>query len=178
VVRNTGLLVSWCADIPNSYTDPPHRYFGTHTHAELSSALKTATRSLHHTLDVSSAWSRTGWFHIYNSGPVGKFDYGDCGPDKITATANSLLFDGSQLQIPAYTLFQRDRNDAADPLSMFWYDPEVDGTWYKDLPLDKAFSDSRGGWFSTRSSWTEPNALFVAMKAGQLTGHQTRESSC
>jgi hypothetical protein len=169
--------VSWCAESPDNYTDPSYRYFGTQAHAELSSALNTATGSLHHTLNVSSAWSRTGWFHIYNSGPVGKFDYGDCGPAKITATANSLLFDGSQLQIPAYTLFQRDRNDAADPLSMFWYDPEVNGTWFKDLPLDKAFSDSRGAWFSSRSSWTEPDALFFAMKAGQLTGHHTRESS-
>jgi hypothetical protein len=132
---------------------------------------------MHQTLEVLSAWSQTGWFHIYNSGPVGKFDYGDCGPPKITATANSLLFDGNQLQIHAYTLFQRDRNDAADPLSMFWYDTGVDGLWYTDLPLDKVFSDSRGQWMSTRSSWTEPNALFFAMKAGQLTGHQTREST-
>ncbi|KAH7382530.1 chondroitin AC/alginate lyase [Phaeosphaeria sp. MPI-PUGE-AT-0046c] len=152
---------------------PDYWYFGTQAHAELSSALMTATESLHNTLNATNAWSRTGWFHIYNSGPVGKFDYGDCGPLKITATANSLLFDGNQLQIPAYTLFQRDRNDAADPLSMFWYDFNVEGTWHKDLPLDKAFSDPRGAWFSTRSSWTDPNALFVAMKAGQLSGHQT-----
>jgi hypothetical protein len=170
--------VSWYADSPENYTDPPHRYFGTHAHAQLSSALETATGLLHHTLDASSAWSRTGWFHIYNSGPVGKFDYGDCGPPKITATANSLLFYGNRLQIPAYTLFQRDRNDAADPLSMFWYDPKVEGPWFTDLPLDKTFSDARGAWISTRSSWDEPNALFFAMKAGQLTGHQTRESSC
>lgn len=135
----------------------------------------TATWSLHHTLNASSAWSQTGWFHIYNSGPVGKFDYGDCGPPKITATANSLLFYGQQLQISDYVLFQRDRNDAADPLSMFWYDSYVSGSWHEDLPLDKAFSDPRGAWFSTRSSWTDQNALFVAMKAGQLTGHQTRE---
>jgi hypothetical protein len=170
--------VSCSADIPENCTDPPRRYFGTHAHAELSSALKTATGSLHDTLDASSAWSKTGWFHIYNSGPVGKFDYGDCGPPKITATANSLFYAGDQLHIPAYTLFQRDRDDAADPLSMFWYDTEVVGAWYKDFPLDKAFSDPRGAWVSTRSSWTEPNALFSAMKAGQLTGHQARESSC
>ncbi|OAL03377.1 hypothetical protein IQ06DRAFT_243209 [Phaeosphaeriaceae sp. SRC1lsM3a] len=152
---------------------PDYWYFGTHAHAELSSALMTATWSLHHTLNASSAWSQTGWFHIYNSGPVGKFDYGDCGPPKITATANSLLFYGQQLQISDYVLFQRDRNDAADPLSMFWYDSYVSGSWHEDLPLDKAFSDPRGAWFSTRSSWTDQNALFVAMKAGQLTGHQT-----
>ncbi|PVI03407.1 hypothetical protein DM02DRAFT_640692 [Periconia macrospinosa] len=151
---------------------PDYWYFGTQSRAELSSALLTATELAQHHLDASDAWSKTGLFHIYSSGPVGKFDYGDCGPAKITATANSLLFDGRQLQIPTYTLYQRDRDDVADPLSMFWYDSTVDGSWSDKLPLDRAFPDPRGAWVSMRSSWTDPEALFVAMKAGQLLEHQ------
>lgn len=34
---------------------------------------------------------------MYGSGFVEKFNYGDCGPNKYTATANNLIFLGEQL---------------------------------------------------------------------------------
>jgi hypothetical protein len=151
------------------------RHFGTQSHAQLSSALLTATGSLHGMLEISTPFAGTGLFHIYSQGITEKFNYGDCGPSKITATANSLLFYGSTLDVPIYTLYQRDRADAADPLSMFWYSSRVSGSWFHDLPLDRHFPDVRGAWVSMRSSWTDPDGIFVAMKAGQLVGHQTRK---
>lgn len=125
-------------------------------------------------LSASPSLNLTGLFHIYGDGFTEKFNYGDCGPVKITATANSLLFYGHHLLNPLYTLYQRDRIDAADPLSVLWYSSLVSGAWFHNLPLDESFSDPRGAWISMRSSWTDTEAIFVAMKAGQLTGHQTR----
>ena len=77
--------------------------------------------------------------------------------------------------VPTYTLYQRDRPDAPDPLSIFWYNPEVSGKWFVELPLDRSFPDPSGAWVSMRSSWTNRDGLYVAMKAGSAVGHQTRK---
>ncbi|KAH8898699.1 hypothetical protein GQ53DRAFT_877792 [Thozetella sp. PMI_491] len=151
---------------------PDYWYFGTQAHAQISSALLTATGSTHGMLS-RAAFDRTSLFHMYSYGMTKKFEYGDCGPRKLTATANSLFFYGAYFNTPAYMLFQRDRIDAADPLSMLWYEPQITGSWFHDLPLDREFPDPKGAWVSMRSSWSDPNELFVAMKAGRLTGHQT-----
>jgi hypothetical protein len=125
-------------------------------------------------LTTNPAFKDTGLFHIYNFGMTEKFNYGDCGPSKITATANSLLFYGDQFELPMYTLYQRDKLDAADPLSMFWYNPGINGSWFHQLSLDRNFADVNDAWISMRSSWTDPSGLFVAMKAGRMSGHRSR----
>ena len=79
----------------------------------------------------------------------------------------------TQLQHPEYVLFQRDQHDAPEPNSMFWYNPEVSGAFWDGMPLDHVFDNSTDQWASMRSSWKDENALYVAMKAGTLTGHQT-----
>jgi hypothetical protein len=75
--------------------------------------------------------------------------------------------------VPVYQLYQRDRSDVADPLSMLWYNPDISGDWWYNLPLDRNFPDPGDAWASFRSSWTDSNALYTAMKAGRATGHQT-----
>lgn len=72
-----------------------------------------------------------------------------------------------------YTLFQRDRGDAAEPMSMLFYDPQVTGSWWDNLPLDSHFANVTDGWVSMRSSWTDYNGTYIAMKSGGLLGHQT-----
>jgi hypothetical protein len=72
-----------------------------------------------------------------------------------------------------YTLWQRDRFDAAEPWSMFWYDPGVSGAWWDGLALDKLFDDNQSRWGSMRTSWTDNDGMYAAMKASALTGHQT-----
>jgi len=140
----------------------------------MSSALLTATGSTHGMLVANSAFRHTPIFHMYNWGMTQKFNYGDCGPSKITATANALFFYGSRYRNATFILYQRDRPDAADPLAMLWYDADVAGSWFHKLSLDKSFPDVRGAWVSMRSSWRDPNGLFVAMKAGKMTGHASR----
>ena len=56
---------------------------------------------------------------------------------------------------------------------MFWYDPEQQGDWWSNLALDHYFDDSNDTWVSIRSSWTDSNGLYAAMKGGKLVGHQT-----
>lgn len=128
-------------------------------------------------LTINPAFEDTPLFHIYSYGMTQKFNYGDCGPPKYTATANSLLFYGDQFKKPMYVLYQRDRLDSADPLAMFWYDPQVTGSWFYDLTLDRSFTNANDAWVSMRSSWSDPTGLYIAMKAGRMRGHSVREFS-
>lgn len=148
-------------------------YFGTTGHAEMSSSLLTATGSDYGLLDINPTFNLTGLFHMYASGPTSLFNYGDHGPNKFSTTANSMIFYGSQFQSPRFALFQRDQHDAAEPWSMFWYDPTISGAFWDNQPLDHVFDDALDQWASMRSSWTDNKALFIAMKAGKNQGHQT-----
>ena len=176
---------------------PDYWYFGIQTSAQIASALISATGSDHTMLSVNPDLTKTGLFRMYSKGMTEKFNWGDCGPPKITATANALLFYGRELKskllnhsysnghfwsltsidfaVPRWTLFQRDEADVADPLSILWYDSSTTGKWSEGLELDHYFPDPRTSWASMRSSWTDHNGLFVAMKGGAEMGHQTRK---
>ncbi|KAG6862450.1 hypothetical protein C0995_011890 [Termitomyces sp. Mi166 len=148
-------------------------YFGTTGHAEMSSALLTATGSHYGLLDVNPNFSKTGNFHMYVAGSTSLFNYGDHGPNKFSTTANSMLFYGDHYNEPQYMLFQREQYDAAEPWSMFWYNPTVSGAFWDGAALDQFFDNGLDQWASMRSSWTDSDALYVAVKAGKLQGHQT-----
>lgn len=148
-------------------------YFGTTGHSEMSSSLMTATGSDYDLLTVNPDFYKTGLFHMYAYGATSLFNYGDHGPNKYSTTANSLIFYASQYNQPMYALFQRDMPDAADPWNMFWYDPTVSGAFWDGLALDHFFDNGLDQWASMRSSWTEGDALFAAIKAGKNQGHQT-----
>jgi hypothetical protein len=60
------------------------------------SGLITATGSDQGLLDANPAYNLTGLFHMYGTGFVQKFNYGDCGPNKYTATANGLILFADQ----------------------------------------------------------------------------------
>lgn len=148
-------------------------YFGTTGHAEMTSALITATGSDYGLLTTNPNFSKTGQFHMSAYGPTSLFNYGDHGPNKFSTTANSMLFYAEQFQMPAYALFQREQADAAEPWSMFWYDPTVSGAFWNGQPLDNFFDNATDQWASMRSSWTDQHALFVAIKGGHDQNHQT-----
>lgn len=46
------------------------------------------------------------------------------------------------------------------------------GAFWDQMPLDHYFDDNLDQWVSMRSSWTDDTGLYVAMKAGNHTGHQ------
>jgi len=148
-------------------------YFGTTGHAEMTSALMTATGSDHGMLTTNPAFGLTGVYHMYAYGPTSLFDWGDHGPNKFSSTANSMLLYATAYKHPEFALFQREQKDAAEPWSMFWYDPTVSGAFWDGLALDHFFTNDTDQWGSMRSSWTDVNALYIGVKAGKLVGHQT-----
>jgi hypothetical protein len=148
-------------------------YFGSTGHAEMASSLLSATGSEYGLLESNPTFNLTMLYHMYVTGATSMFDYGDCGPNKYSTTANPLIFYANQFNYPRAALFQRDRDDAADPWNMFWYQPNIAGAFWDGLPLDQFFVNSTDQWGSIRSSWTDANALYIAMKAGTLQGHQT-----
>lgn len=148
-------------------------YFGTTGHAEMSSALLTATGSHYGLLDVNPNFYKTGIYHMYVYGPTSLFDYGDHGPNKFSSTANSMHLYADQYNQPQFSLFQREQHDSAEPWSMFWYNPAISGAFWDGAALDHFFDNGLDQWASMRSSWTDNDALFVAVKAGKNQGHQT-----
>jgi hypothetical protein len=148
-------------------------YFATTGHAEMSSSLITAAGSDFGLLSVNPNFNLTGLYHMHVHGPTSLFNYGDHGPNKYSTTANSITFYASQFNAPQYALFQRDQADAAEPWSMFWYDPTISGAFWNGLALDHSFAFTGDQWASMRSSWTDINALYAAIKGGLLQGHQT-----
>jgi hypothetical protein len=139
----------------------------------MASALLTATGSHYGLLDVNPNFAKTGQYHMSVFGPGSLFSYGDSSPNKFSSTANPMFLYGEQFNQPRYSLFQRDQFDAAEPWSMFWYDPSVSGAFWDGQPLDTFFDDDLDQWAMMRSSWTDEKALYLAIKAGKNQGHQT-----
>ncbi|KAI5124148.1 hypothetical protein M0805_000958 [Coniferiporia weirii] len=148
-------------------------YFGTTGWAEMTSSLMTAAGSDFGMLDNNPNFNLTGLFHLYIQGATSLFNYGDHGPNKYSTTANAMIFMSEQYRNPVYALFQRDQHDAADPWSMFWYDPTISGAFWDGTALDYFFDNHTDQWASMRSTFTDNDALYVAVKAGMLQGHQT-----
>lgn len=148
-------------------------YFGTTGAAEMISALTTAYGTDQGLIDSNPAWNLTSVYHMHVQGMTSLFNYGDHGPNKYSATANSLMLWSSIFNEPRYALYQRDHYDASEPWSMFWYQPEYDGTWWDGMPLDGYFDNYNDEWAAMRSSWTDNDGVYVAMKSGYLQGHQT-----
>jgi hypothetical protein len=157
-----------------TWAETPHYwYFGTTGAAEIVSLVTTAMGGSIDFETVNPGFKDTGLFHMYVTGMTYKFSWGDHGPNKYSATANSLFLWGDQFDNPAYALYQRDQNDAAEPYSMFWYNSAVDGAWWNGLAIDKDFSAEEAHWSTARSSWSDNSGTFWAMKAGKLQLHQT-----
>ncbi|WVR05880.1 hypothetical protein IAU60_002906 [Kwoniella sp. DSM 27419] len=152
---------------------PNYWYFGTTGAAEMVNALISAYGDDRGLSASNPGFNLTSVYHMYVQGMTSLFDYGDHGPNKYSATANSLILFANVFNTPRYALYQRDHHDAAEPWSMFWYDPATDGTWWDGLALDHHFDDPRGQWATARSSWSDNSGTYWAMKASELTGHQT-----
>ncbi|KIO31339.1 hypothetical protein M407DRAFT_220470 [Tulasnella calospora MUT 4182] len=169
---------SYCANSVSSdgswIETPSAGLAGTTAQAELAASFLAATGGTYGLMTANPNFERYGLSLMYATGNQGLFDYGDAEPTMYSASGNSMMFYATQYNHPEYMLFQRDRSDAADPWSMFWYEPTVAGQFWSVLPLDHYFDDPRDSWASMRSSWTDGQGLFVAMKSGKLTGHSAK----
>ncbi|KAK0544276.1 hypothetical protein OC846_006130 [Tilletia horrida] len=148
-------------------------YFGTNAQARAVSALTTATGSDQGLSAANANWANTGNFHMYVGGQAGLFAYGDNGPNKYSTNANGMFLWARLYNNPIYALYQRDRADAPDPLSMFWYDTTTKGGFWNGLALDQWFNNAAGNWASMRSSWTDFMGTYIGVKSSSAVGHQT-----
>ncbi|CAO1633970.1 unnamed protein product [Sympodiomycopsis kandeliae] len=148
-------------------------YFGTNAQARAQSALITATGNDQGLMAANPGFQKTGLFHMYVGGQAGLYAYGDNGPNKFSTNANGMFLWASQGKQPVYALYQRDRADAADPLSMFWYDTSSKGAFWNGLALDQFFNNELGSWGSMRSSWSDFTGTYIGVKSSNATGHQT-----
>ena len=92
-------------------------YFGNTGHSQMASGLLSATGSTQELLTSNPNFNKTGLFHMYGTGFVQKFNYGDCGPNKYTATANNLMFYGDQFDsvLISSLCFSGIANDSCSP---------------------------------------------------------------
>ncbi|WWC86267.1 uncharacterized protein L201_001140 [Kwoniella dendrophila CBS 6074] len=148
-------------------------YFGTTGAAEMVNALISAYGDDRGLAESNPGFNLTSVYHMYVQGMTSLFNYGDHGPNKYSATANSLLLWANVFDQPRYALYQRDHYDASEPWSMFWYDPATTGTWWDGLALDKHFDVQENQWATGRSSWSDNDGTYWAMRAAKATGHQT-----
>ncbi|KAK7059129.1 hypothetical protein VNI00_001755 [Paramarasmius palmivorus] len=173
-VENAKENCAWAVSDDGTWAETANYwYFGTTGHAEMTSSLMTATGSHYGLADVNPNYYKTGDYHMYAYGPTSLFDWGDHGPNKFSSTANGMILYSTLYDQPQYALFQREQHDAAEPWSMFWYNPAVSGAFWDGKALDNFFDNALDQWVAMRSSWTDLNALYVAMKAGKNQGHET-----
>jgi hypothetical protein len=107
-------------------------------------------------------FSQAGMFPIFASGPTGKsFDFADAHAEVIRAP--ELFWLAAKFNEPTYAVYQR-KVASGQPLDLLWYDPLGEGSMPNSLPLDKYFRHAEVAML--RSAWDDPNALWVAFKAG------------
>ena len=113
-------------------------------------------------LSQMGAFDKTGLFPIYLAGPLGRtFNYADGGDHAFFAP--QMFWLARQFKLPVCAWYER-RAITPSALDMLWYDPAGTNPKAAGLPLDKYFRGAEVAVF--RSDWENPQALFVAFKAG------------
>ncbi len=118
-------------------------------------------------LSQIEGFSKAGFFPIYTTGPNGLlFNYADAGERSKLKNIPSLFWLAKKFNEPLLAQTERDIISSRPAMAqdMIWY-TRPDDVEAKPLGLDKLF---RGPVEVAvfRSSWDDPNAIFVAVKAG------------
>jgi hypothetical protein len=129
------------------------------------SALDVALGSTFNLTDIQGL-SETAYFPMYTAGPTGYFlNYADAGEkSKLGAPAASMWF-ASEFHNNSFSDFIEDqlKTRPAGVHHIIWYRPYTSSVDTRSL--DKYFGGDVA-IFLSRSSWTDPNALFIGAKAG------------
>lgn len=151
---------------------PGYWHYATRYTVYFLAGLETA---LGHEFSLSSrpGFREAGRFRVYFSSPAGKtFNYAD-GGDSI-GSAEEMFWLARKFGEPVYAWHQQQR--LADPatrptaLDLVWYQEEARTPQQARWPLDALFRGVEVAFL--RSSWEDPDAIFVGVKAGDLkVGH-------
>jgi hypothetical protein len=110
---------------------------------------------------------RAGRFRIHMTGPTGKlFNFGDSAEE--AGPAPEMFWLAKRYSVPQYAWSEQkalERGNRPDPYDLVWFDrdaksPSQPPAW----PLDAIFRGVDVACF--RSSWDDPNALYLAVKGG------------
>jgi hypothetical protein len=113
-------------------------------------------------LSQIGAFNQTGLFPIYLTGPLGRtFNYADGGDHAFFAP--QLFWLARKFKQPVCAWYEG-RTTTPAVLDLLWYDPAGASPKAAGLPLDKYFRNAEVAVL--RSDWENPQALFVAFKAG------------
>ncbi|MCS7316191.1 MAG: heparinase II/III family protein [Bryobacteraceae bacterium] len=124
-------------------------------------------------LAAAPGFREAGRFRVYFSSPAGKtFNYADAG-DAI-GSAEEMFWLARKFREPVYAWHQQQRleDPSARPgaLDLLWYQEEARTPQQAGWPLDALFRGVEVAFL--RSSWEDPDAVFVGVKAGDLkVGH-------
>ncbi|MDP9169926.1 MAG: heparinase II/III-family protein, partial [Acidobacteriota bacterium] len=109
---------------------------------------------------------RAGRFRIYTTGPTNKsFNFADALEDP--GTAPEMFWMAKHFAVPAYAWCEQrqlERSTHPDPLDLAWFDRDAKPPLPPAFALDSVFHGV--GVASFRTSWDDPNALFLAVKGG------------
>jgi len=117
-------------------------------------------------LSALRGFDRAGRYRVYTTGPTNRpFNFGD-GPDEMS-DAPELLWMAKRYNSPVLAWTEQrqlERGMHPDPYDLVWFDRETRAPQPPAWPLDAVFHSVAVATF--RSSWEDPNALFVAAKGG------------
>ncbi len=139
--------------------------FGTRYVVHLLASLESALDN-DRGLSRTRGFDRTGRFRIYFTGPLGKtFNFGDSGDD--AGTAPEMFWLARRYDQPVYAWqeqIQVERSGRSDPLDIIWFYKDARRPEGAEWPLDAFFSGIHVAYM--RTSWDDPNALFLGVKGG------------
>ena len=150
--------------------------YGTRFNIKMISALETALGS-DFGLAKIAGFAESGLYQIYLSGADRvALDFEDCGLRRLSAPMHFWM--AKRFGRPEYSWFrlsELERPEAGGGLlDLLWWDESGRGYDLKRLPLDRYFREAE--LVCARSSWQDPDALVVAMQAGnnnKLAGHRS-----
>lgn len=116
-------------------------------------------------LSKVTGFDKTGEFPLFISSPMGSaFNFGDSG--SYSPGGAQLYWMAEKYNCPLYSWYQRRVNGAGGVFDLMWYNPEYDEDPDKiDVPLD-AVKNGEQSFAAFRSSWTDSNGLYAAIKGG------------
>jgi len=121
-------------------------------------------------LSAREGFNKAGDFRIYATGSSGKlFNYADCSENPEGAP--EMFWLAARFRQPVCARYQRERIEASSSshaLDLVWYQPKQTSPRQARWPLDAYFRGTEVAMF--RSSWEDPNAIFVGVKGGQNRG--------
>jgi len=139
---------------------PGYWHYATRYNVYFLAGLKTALGT-DFGLSDTEGFSEAGMFRIHFIGPTGMtFNFADAGSG--SAGAAEMFWLARKFNKPAYAWHQRKYLKNAEALDLWWFDPRELGT--EELPLDAIFHGVDVAFF--RSSWDDPDAIFVGFKGG------------